>query len=618
MNVNCPKCNFNYEIDDSKIPSSGAKVKCSNCSNIFEIKPSSTYSILIIKTADNSEYEVSSIDEVKEWIEENRVLRNYEITKDGHNWQKLNDIPELKEIFDRVSQKLKVPDVLEEPTTENFKNLNIKQSIKKFDDNKVVMNANQKMGYEEYDDSVIKKFPSQSSKGKIFFIITVIVLLISGGMFLLNKDAILKVLNKVQTTNPQIDDILNEGVLYLEKYDETNIDKSIELFDKILKENSKHTFSYAYKAIGNSIKFLFFKHELEFLKILKEKLLKIEKEKSDFKFVTTSAEIEKRIEKYENKIKDILLQIEINSKLAIENGADNFQAIIARAFYFYFIENKTEFQVFYDKAKNIKGKENNEFNGFLDILLYMLNGENPINGLKIVSKDFKSFIPFKYILGFYNLKEEKYEVALATFETVTALNSTHDLANYLIEITEAILKQKDLFFDVKKEETKTDETKTTDAKTEEIKKDETNTADVKTEEIKKDEVKTEEVKKDPFEGMSQEQIINAGDKFFDSQKNTAINYYKKALTKGPSAKASAQLGWIFYDKGNYKNAISFFMQAISTDANYADAYVGVGQAYYDNEQFDEAKKYLEIFLQKAPSSPDANIAKNLLKEINKK
>ncbi len=612
MNVNCPKCNFNYEIDDSKIPSSGAKVKCSNCSNIFEIKPSSAYSMLIIKTTDNSEYEVSSIDEVKEWIEENRVLRNYEITKDGHNWQKLNDIPELKEIFDRVSQKLKVPDVLEEPTTENFKNLSMKQSIKKFDDNKIVMNASQKMGYEEYDDSVIKKFPTQSSKGKIFFIIIIVILLIGGGIFFLNKDGILKILNKVQTTNPQIDDIFNEGVLYLEKYDEVNIDKSIELFDKILKENSKHTFSYAYKSIGNSIKLMFFKYEVEFLKSLKEKLVKIEKEKNDFKFVTNSSETEKKIIQYENKMKDILLQIELNSKLAIENSADNYQAIISRAFYFYFTENKTEFQVFYNKAKNIKGKENNEFNGFLDILLYILNGENPIDGLKIVSKDFKSFIPFKYILGFYNLKEEKYEVALATFETVTALNTTHDLANDLIEITEAILKQKDLFI-VVKEEVKTDETKTTD-----IKKDETKTEEVKTDEVKKDEIKVEEVKKDPFEGMSQEQIINAGDKFFDSQKNTAINYYKKALTKGPSAKASAQLGWIFYDKGNYKNAISFFMQAIATDASYADAYVGVGQAYYDNEQFDEAKKYLEIFLQKAPSSPDANIAKNLLKEINKK
>lgn len=612
MNVNCPKCNFNYEIDDSKIPSSGAKVKCSNCSNIFEIKPSSAYSMLIIKTTDNSEYEVSSIDEVKEWIEENRVLRNYEITKDGHNWQKLNDIPELKEIFDRVSQKLKVPDVLEEPTTENFKNLNIKQSIKKFDDNKVVMNANQKMGYEEYDDSVIKKFPSQSSKGKIFFIIITVILLIGGGIFFFNKDTILKILNKVQTTNPQLDDILNEGVLYLEKYDETNIDKSIELFDKILKENSKHIYSYAYKSIGNSIKLIFFKYEVEFLKSFKEQLIKIEKEKTDFKFITNSSEIEKKIAQYENKMKDILLQIELNSKLAIENGADNYQAIIARAFYFYFTENKTEFQVFYEKAKNIKGKENNEFNGFLDILLYILNGENPINGLKIVSKDFKSFIPFKYILGFYNLKEEKYEVALATFETITALNTTHDLANNLIELTEAILKQKDLFI-VLKDEVKTEEIKTTD-----IKKDETKTEEIKTDEVKKDEVKVEEVKKDPFEGMSQEQIINAGDKFFDSQKNTAINYYKKALTKGPSAKASAQLGWIFYDKGNYKNAISFFMQAIATDASYADAYVGVGQAYYDNEQFDEAKKYLEIFLQKAPSSPDANIAKNLLKEINKK
>ena len=38
MKVQCSKCQSAYKIDDNKIPESGAKFKCTQCENVFEVK----------------------------------------------------------------------------------------------------------------------------------------------------------------------------------------------------------------------------------------------------------------------------------------------------------------------------------------------------------------------------------------------------------------------------------------------------------------------------------------------------------------------------------------------------------------------------------------------------
>ena len=38
MNVECPSCHSNYNVDPSKIPPTGARFKCRKCSSIVEVK----------------------------------------------------------------------------------------------------------------------------------------------------------------------------------------------------------------------------------------------------------------------------------------------------------------------------------------------------------------------------------------------------------------------------------------------------------------------------------------------------------------------------------------------------------------------------------------------------
>ena len=42
MKVSCPSCRSTLNIDDKKIPASGARIKCPTCQNIFPVKPGSS------------------------------------------------------------------------------------------------------------------------------------------------------------------------------------------------------------------------------------------------------------------------------------------------------------------------------------------------------------------------------------------------------------------------------------------------------------------------------------------------------------------------------------------------------------------------------------------------
>ena len=39
MKVACPSCKTNLNIDDSKIPPGGARIKCPTCQSVFPVKP---------------------------------------------------------------------------------------------------------------------------------------------------------------------------------------------------------------------------------------------------------------------------------------------------------------------------------------------------------------------------------------------------------------------------------------------------------------------------------------------------------------------------------------------------------------------------------------------------
>jgi tetratricopeptide (TPR) repeat protein len=76
------------------------------------------------------------------------------------------------------------------------------------------------------------------------------------------------------------------------------------------------------------------------------------------------------------------------------------------------------------------------------------------------------------------------------------------------------------------------------------------------------------------------------------------------------------LGWIYYLKGSYLNAIAEFQDSLKLTPDKAEINFHLGMAYYKNNQVDAAKEYLEKALKIDPAFDGAKEAQRVLKEIN--
>lgn len=93
-----------------------------------------------------------------------------------------------------------------------------------------------------------------------------------------------------------------------------------------------------------------------------------------------------------------------------------------------------------------------------------------------------------------------------------------------------------------------------------------------------------------------------GDALFEADALNAtepLNAYKKAAELDKtSAKALERAAYMYYRGRIYKSAIQYYTDALKIDANFAPAYSGRGDAYYYNNQPEDAikdyQKYLEL------------------------
>lgn len=135
MDVGCPKCQTEYELDDSRVTEDGVTVKCTSCGHVFRVKKkqlvvtlpakdgpgvSPISDIPVVHSADlpppppSREWKLRNakgavvpcrdLTMLQKWIIENKVQRNDEISLTGDTWKRLGDIPELASFFQIVDE----------------------------------------------------------------------------------------------------------------------------------------------------------------------------------------------------------------------------------------------------------------------------------------------------------------------------------------------------------------------------------------------------------------------------------------------------------------------------------------------------------------------------------
>ncbi|MBN2695687.1 zinc-ribbon domain-containing protein [bacterium] len=600
MNIYCPNCNFKYEIDDTKIPDGGVDVKCSSCQSIFSITPKTA---LYIKNSDQVIYTASSPDEIIDWIKERRVLREFEFSRDKTNWIKLEEIPQYKELFDKIT--LSVP--TQKPQIPEEEKFTFTQSQKFTPNPSNSVASTQKLNqikYNDYDDSKIESISLHSlpkrKKGIWYFLIFLIIV---AAVAFFKKDLILEYFNKLKnsSTITATEDLYSEGVNKFKKYDPPALKDAITNFNKYIKDNPKHIYSIAYRALAVEFQLFFLYYEIDFNKNLRKLIEKI----GDNDRVSIQ-DIDKNIELYTKEFESLKKEMQPYALMGTALDPKQFYVIVSMAMYSFYMENEGDFNKYRKEAESLKPDD--EFVSFLDILNKTRSDENLIESLKDLSKRYPSFIPFKYLLAQYYFMEGKYEAASVRMESIIPFQKNHSLAVSQIDILEFLMKNEKLL------ENKADDKEIKNTTNEN--KEDTNTTKTDQEnKVEKETPKETNEKKVEVE-LSFEQLMASADKAFErGQSKTAYNNYKKALQKKQSAKAASQMGWILYDWGNLDSSASYFKQAISIDPDYSDAYLGAGEAYFANEEKENAKKYFQLFLQKNPNSPEANIAKDRLKKL---
>jgi len=125
MDVGCPKCQTEYELDDARVPEDGVTVKCTTCNHVFRVKKKSLVVTLPVRDGDAAQraqpaselppappsrewkirqpggnvFTCRELTTLQKWIIEGKVGRDDEISLSGDTWKRLGNIPELASFF---------------------------------------------------------------------------------------------------------------------------------------------------------------------------------------------------------------------------------------------------------------------------------------------------------------------------------------------------------------------------------------------------------------------------------------------------------------------------------------------------------------------------------------
>lgn len=137
MDVGCPQCKTEYELDDGRVGEDGVTVKCTTCGHVFRVKkkqlvvtlpargdsgpatplsPSASSPDLPpapplrewkIRQAAGNVFACRDLTMLQKWIIEGKVVRDDEISLSGETWKRLGNIPELASFFQIVEDAAK-------------------------------------------------------------------------------------------------------------------------------------------------------------------------------------------------------------------------------------------------------------------------------------------------------------------------------------------------------------------------------------------------------------------------------------------------------------------------------------------------------------------------------
>lgn len=100
MRVSCERCSTEYDFDATLIARGGTRVRCTHCGHVFRLMPETEVSEnWTVRTLDGDFIEIATIAELKSRIISREFAEDDEIRRGNEPWKPLGDIPELAAHF---------------------------------------------------------------------------------------------------------------------------------------------------------------------------------------------------------------------------------------------------------------------------------------------------------------------------------------------------------------------------------------------------------------------------------------------------------------------------------------------------------------------------------------
>ena len=102
MIVRCENCQTEFALADSQVPPDGVSVRCSVCAHVFRVsKPEGAADQpWQIRTTDDLLFSAPDLAALREWIQQGRLDPRDEVSRTGHAWLPIGDMPELAALFE--------------------------------------------------------------------------------------------------------------------------------------------------------------------------------------------------------------------------------------------------------------------------------------------------------------------------------------------------------------------------------------------------------------------------------------------------------------------------------------------------------------------------------------
>ncbi|MEZ4272107.1 MAG: tetratricopeptide repeat protein [Myxococcota bacterium] len=570
MDVSCPQCTTEFELERAQIPAEGLPVKCSECDYVFRAfapKEPASDSLWKVRQGDGNTFEFKELTTLQRWIVERKVSRDDEISKKGNSWKRLGDIAELATFFNVVEEAKATPSpaalALQSASRPDAWQLGETDSIPRrntADFSKMALEA-----HEPTEDTPPKK-PS-STAGLWLLTLLVVVLFIVGGLYVFKPPIVSQLLDP----GPPAEALkqVESGYRELAKDSDAAITSAIEHFEKAIVLSQHHVEAKAGLAEALLIKAEWLRLQATDLQDAAESASPAQKPTLLLNIETMGVQTENLVERAFNVATE-----------ALALDSQSLAANRAMADYYRFKNALAQMQESIDHARAVVPGD--AAVGYISALAQLgqdAQKKAAMSSLEEILRRHPELQRARYRLARAYFEQGESDKAQRITEEILKSVPEHERAQSLLQKLQVVAK--------------------------------------KTAAVESEPQDDEETEKPTAGPVPVQKLLRQATRLRQADKpRMALRLFEKVLDQEPhNLDAMIGMGWCYIDLEEHNAAMATFQEILKRAPRFSDAHMGMAEVYHLKGMKRDAVKHYQKYLEILPNGSDAAVARRMLEQL---